>query len=242
MLVAWIAVGAHGALLERGRVRCAGSETMAPLLSRWAGAFARRQPAVVFQMEGVGSRSAVQSLLSGTADLAVLSRALLPREDSVLRARFGSFAVHLVGTDTLRLLARSGGAASRRPKDAADAFRSPSDGIRPAGRLPGSGTRHEALVMLGLERPAPGTLGFVSPVALQNALHRDPSLVGYGSSTLLLSGIAVLPGPSLERPLVIVVPGPRPAPAVNAFLRFVGSREGRRIVQESGFASAAEGP
>jgi hypothetical protein len=242
VLLALLAMGAHGAILERGRIRCAGSETMAPLLSRWAEAFARRQPAVVFQMEGVGSRSAVQSLLSGSADLAVLSRPLLPQEESALRARFGDFAVQRAGTDTLRLLARSGGAASRHPAEAVAAFRRPSDKIRPAGRLPGSGTRYEALGMLGLERPAPGTLGFASPVALQNALRRDPSLVGYGSASLLVSGVVALPGPSLARPLLIVVPGTRPAPALEEFLRFARSEEGREIVRQTGFSPAADGP
>lgn len=240
--VALLTMAVQGAVLERGHLRCAGSETMAPLLARWADAFIRQQPAVVFQTEGAGSRSAVQSLLAGTADIAALSRPLLPIEESNLRARFGGFTVHHVGSDTLRLLARVGGTAWKHPEAARDAFRAPSDRIRPAGRLPGSGTRHEALGMLGLDAPAPGTQGFVSPVALQAALRRDPSLVGYGSGTSLLSGVAPLPGSGLVRPLVIVVPGRHPTPEIVAFLRFAESEEGRAIVRGSGFQLAVEAP
>lgn len=241
-LVVLLAGTSRGDGLSRGRLRCAGSETMTPLLARWADAFARRQPAIDLQVEGAGSRSAIQALLAGTADIAALSRAPLPSEEASLRRRFGSFRVFRVGTDTLRLLARRGGAAWTRPELAPIAFRGHVDGIRPAGRLPGSGTRHEALTMLGLGRPAPGTLEFVSPVALATALRNDPSFVGYGSATPLLSEVAPLPGPMLERPLLILTPGRNPSKAAGIFLDFVRSREGRGIVAGSGLVPAGAIP
>lgn len=242
-ILAFLVAGpSHGDGLSRGRLRCAGSETMTPLLARWADAFARRQPAIELQVESSGSRSAIQALLAGTADIAALSRPPLPAEEASLRRKFGSFRVFRVGTDSLRLLARRGGAAWARPELAPIAFRRHVDGIRPAGRLPGSGTRHEALSMLGLDRPAPGTIGFVSPVALATALRNDPSFVGYGSTTPLLSEIAPLPGPVLERPLLILTPGRNPSSTAGIFLDFVGSPEGRGIVAGSGLVPVGASP
>lgn len=226
---------ATGTGLVRGRLRCAGSETMAPLLARLADAFVRRQPAATLQVEGPGSHGALQALLSGTADLAAVSRPLLPAEEQALRKRFGGFVVVRLGTDTLRLLARRGGPAWARPLEAAAAFRTPVPGIRAAGRLPGSGTRHEALGMLGVAVPAPGSIALVSPTALQSALRADPSLVGYGSSVALFSDVVALPGPSLPRPLLLVLPGRNPSPVAAAFLEYVDSPESRGIVRASGF-------
>lgn len=228
--------------LARGRLRCAGSETMTPLLSRWADAFARRQPAVALQVEGPGSHGALQALLAGTADVAAVSRPLLPSEENALRARFGGFVSTRVGTDTLRLVARRGGAAWRDPRAAVAAFRGGVAGIRPAGRLPGSGTRHEALGMLGLAGPAPGTAALVSPTALHAALRADPTLVGYGGGSSILSDVAPLPGPFLARPLLLVAPGRNPSSIAAAFLAFARSAEGRAIARRSGFEPAEDAP
>lgn len=232
---------ARGAVLQ-GRLRCAGSETMAPLLARWAEAFARRQPAVVVQIEDKGSRSALLSLLSGTSDIAALSRPLLPSEERMLRERFGGFRLVVAGADTLHLLARHGGAAWARPCRAAAAFRAPDPAMRTAGRLPGSGTRLEALAMLGLGAPPKGSAVLASPTALQSALRSDPALVGYGGRSILLSDIVALPGPTLPRPLVLVAPGRNPSSLASAFLAFVAADEGRSIVRSSGFAPASGTP
>lgn len=226
----------------QGRLRCAGSETMAPLLARWAEAFARRQPAVVVQIEDRGSRSALLSLLAGTSDIAALSRPLLPSEERLLRERFGGFRLVVAGSDTLHLLARHGGTAWAHPHRAAAAFRSPDPAIRTAGRLPGSGTRLEALAMLGLRAPPYGSAILASPTALQSALRSDPALVGYGGRSILLSDIVALPGPALPRPLVLVAPGRFPSQLSAAFLAFVGTEEGRAIVRSSGFAPASGVP
>jgi len=228
--------------LVRGRLRFAGSETMAPLLARWADAFARRQPAAVLQIEGRGSESAIRALLSGTADVAALSRPLSPEESAALRARFGEFRVVEVGRDSLRLAARIGGAAWLDPARAPSAFGRNLSDLRGVGRLPGSGTRLEALGMLGLARPVDGTFGLVSPVAVQLALRSDPGLVGYASPAAGLSDVRALPGPGLARTLCLVVPGRNPSnPVVARFLAFLATPEGRGIVVASGF-SAADSP
>jgi len=215
---------------------------MAPLLARWAEAFARRQPAVILQVEGNGSRSALQSLLSGTADIAAMSRPLSTSEARALQARFGGFRLLQVGTDTLRLLSRHGGSAWASPRRAVAAFHGADPEIRPAGRLPGSGTRQEALCMLGLREPPRGAIALVSPTALQTALSNDPALVGYGGGSLLLSTIVALPGPALPRPLLLVIPGRNPSSLSAAFLAFLATDEGRAIVRSSGFTPAPDLP
>jgi hypothetical protein len=238
-LVAILAPSPSAAALVRGSLRCAGSETMVPLLGRWASAFARLQPAATLHVVGGGSEGAVRALVAGTTDIAALSRALEPSESELLRRRFGAVRVLEVGRDTLRLLARRDGAARRQPDRAALAFRPDASGIpwRGVGRLPSSGTRHEALQMLGVRALAPRAYHLVSPVAVQLALRHDPSLVGYGSAAGLLSDVRPVGTLFLERPLTLVVPVPALGnPVVARFLTFLSSEEGRAIVRESGFA------
>jgi len=229
--------------LVRGGMRCAGSETMVPLLARWGAAFARLQPAANLQVQGGGSEGAVQALVAGTTDIAALSRPLEPAEAVALRRRFGGFRVIEVGRDTLRLLARRDAVAMRAPERAALAFHPASTPLlRGAGRLPSSGTRREAMQMLGVGSFPSGGLHLVSPVAVQLALRHDPFLVGYGSSSGLLSDVGAVGPRFLERPLSLVVPEPSLRnPVVGRFLSFLDSPEGRRIVRESGFATPGGG-
>lgn len=223
--------------LVRGRLRCAGSETMAPLLARWADAYARRQPAVSVVVEGRGSESGIRALLEGTADIAALSRPLDSIEAKALRGRFGVFQVIPVGWDTLRLMARRGSFAAQNPSMAAKAFRGGIPGSRPVGRLPLSGTRREAMEMLDLDAPTKGAMGLVSPLAVQLALRSDGDLVGYGSHSVRLSDVQSLPGPMLVRPLSLVMTrsGSRD-PVLASFLRFLSSGQAEEILVKSGFA------
>jgi len=230
-------IAANPSALVQGRLRCVGSETMAPLLARWAEAFARRQPAAVLQIEGRGSESAVRALLSGTTDIAALSRPLEESEAKALRARFGDFLSLAVGGDTLRLMARVGSSAIRDPSRAALAFRQNLSELRSVGRLPGSGTRREAMQMLGLKEPAEGSLDLYSPMAVQLALRADPRLVGYGSVSRMLSDVRPVAGPILGRTLFLVVPRRNLSnPIVATFVEFIRSEEGRQIVLASGFS------
>lgn len=224
-------------LLVRGRLRCAGSETMAPLMARWADAYARRQPAVSLVVEGRGSESGIRALLEGTADIAALSRPLDSLEARSLRARFGGFRVVAIGRDTLRLMARRGSLAAIRPDLAPEAFRAGTGNPRPVGRLPLSGTRREAMEMLRLQTPRLGALGLVSPIAVQLALRADAGLVGYGSHSVRLSDVQSLPGPQLVRPLsLVVVRTERADPVLESFLGFLATDKAAEILLMSGFA------
>jgi ABC-type phosphate transport system substrate-binding protein len=210
---------------------------MAPLLARWADAYARRQPAVTLVVEGRGSESGIRSLLEGTADIAALSRPLDSSEAKALTARFGGFEILPVGLDTLRLMARRGSLAWADPGSAAKAFHPGGPQPRPVGRLPLSGTRREALQMLKIETPRRGVLGLVSPIAVQLALRADGNLVGYGSNSVRLSDVENLPGPTLVRPLSLVVSKSSSSnPVLPSFLRFLASDQAREILRQSGFA------
>lgn len=223
--------------LVRGRLRCAGSETMAPLLARWADAYARRQPAVTVVVEGRGSESGIRSLLEGTADIAALSRPMDSAEARALVRRFGGFELIPVGWDTLRLMARRGSFASAHPPLAAKAFHSGNTFPKPVGRLPLSGTRREAMEMLRLQAPRKGAMGLVSPIAVQLALRSDGDLVGYGSNSVRLSDVENLPGPMLVRPLSLVVPRTTATNSVlPSFRAFLASRQAGEILRQSGFA------
>lgn len=217
-------------LLLSGRIRCAGSETMAPLLARWADAFVRTQPAVSFQMESRGSATAIGALLGGTADVAALSRAPSAEEESTLRDALGDLLVVVAARDTLAWLVRAD------VPDATSGEQRPNG--RVAGRLPGSGTRQEAQLHLGLDASSQQALGLTSPTGILMAVRSDSSLAGYGSVTGRLSQVKIASGPRLVRPLCLVIPlRSLEQPALRAFLDFLWSAEGRSVVRSSGFAS-----
>ena len=216
----------------RGTLRCTGSETMELLVSRWAEAFARWHPAASVEIDGRGSRAAVQVLSQSGADFAALSRS--PTDTELRMAGLsGGLAFANIGWDTLRLFRRDGGSAL--PDLPSRLFSGEPGPWRPFGRNLASGTRAEAGTALGAVRFGPQVRSLSSPGRVEEAVAADPMAVGYGGGGWGLSRARSSDMHLRVRSLILAFPNGRITPLAREFLSFVLSRQGQDLVRVSGF-------
>ncbi len=94
----------HCAIFHRGgqRIRIKGSDTMAALTQHWAEAFMKRHPHISVYTEAGGTKTGLQALLRGEADICTASRPILADEMKQLSQRYGRIGFeHLIGKDAL---------------------------------------------------------------------------------------------------------------------------------------------
>ena len=72
-----------------GSLNSVGSDTLNNLMTLWAEGFQRNYPNVKVQIEGKGSSTAPPALISGTAQIGPMSRAMKPTELDEFEKRFG---------------------------------------------------------------------------------------------------------------------------------------------------------
>jgi phosphate transport system substrate-binding protein len=72
-----------------GEITLCGSDTMAQLANGWIDSFRRFHPDVKFKVEVNGSRSALSSLIDGTATFGMLSRTITDEEITAFQTKFG---------------------------------------------------------------------------------------------------------------------------------------------------------
>ena len=72
-----------------GNLSSVGSDTMNNLMTLWGETFSRSYPNVKLQVEGKGSSTAPPALISGTAQLGPMSRAMKPTEIDQFEKKFG---------------------------------------------------------------------------------------------------------------------------------------------------------
>lgn len=72
-----------------GNLNSIGSDTMNNLMTYWAEGFNRVYPNVKIQIEGKGSTTAPPALISGTAQIAPMSRAMKPTEIDAFEKKYG---------------------------------------------------------------------------------------------------------------------------------------------------------
>jgi phosphate transport system substrate-binding protein len=72
-----------------GTLNSIGSDTMNNLLKYWSEAFRKYYPGVAVQVEGKGSSTAPPALISGTAQLGPMSRAMKSTEIDQIEAKYG---------------------------------------------------------------------------------------------------------------------------------------------------------
>ncbi len=72
-----------------GNLNSVGSDTMNNLMTLWAEAFRKQQPAVRVQVEGKGSSTAPAALMAGTAQLGPMSREMKDSEVDAIVAKYG---------------------------------------------------------------------------------------------------------------------------------------------------------
>ena len=72
-----------------GAVSSVGSDTLNNLMTLWAEGFQKTYPSVKIQIEGKGSSTAPPALISGTAQLGPMSRAMKPTEIDEFEKKYG---------------------------------------------------------------------------------------------------------------------------------------------------------
>ncbi len=241
-------------------IRIVGSDTMQPLVRRWAEAYMKEFPDVSIYTEGGGSRRGIEALIEGETDLAAGSRAMQPDEVkrlldnrgflglSILTAK-DALSVYLHPANTVRNLTQeqlremfSGGIRNWRDVGGQDGI------IYTIGRQPNSGTYFflQQHVLRGqpydkVALTAPHTRAVVESVTV------NPNAIGYG-------GIAygpelfhcpidgVEPSPEnvrngtypLARYLYLFAAGPLEG-RIKDFVDWILSDEGQCVVREVGY-------
>jgi len=244
-------------------VKVAGSTTVMPLVEASAEEFKRTQDGVRVSVSGGGTGVGIKNVAEGLADIAMSSRDVKPEEIASYGDRFVEFlvaydAIALVVSDPIYEagitdLSReevraiySGDVANW--KD----LGGPDEKIYVVAREGGSGTRDtfNAMVMGREGAETPGVTTYHgSNAEVKTAVTRSDKAIGYVGMNYLEGGAfravafqgveareETIKGGSypLSRALLLYTFG-EPSPEVRAFIDFILSEEGQKIVAESGF-------
>jgi phosphate transport system substrate-binding protein len=241
-------------------LRIVGSDTMHPLVQRWAEEFMRSHPRRIIEAEGGGTGRGIQALIEGRADLSAASRTMLPEEVRQLLDRRGFLGMNvLTGKDALSIyvhpdnpvqnldLEELAGIFSGRVRNWAEVGGDSLD-ILVVGRQPNSGTffffRERVL------RGAPyatGTRTVPNTRTVTLEVARNRAAIGYGGMAYgrdvvhcSVNGVApthdnVRNGSyPLSRYLYLYTSGPLQG-LVQEFVDWVLSEAGQRLVREVGY-------
>lgn len=244
----------HGA----AAIIVAGSTSVQPFAEILAEAYTREHPDVVIDVQGGGSSAGIMAAQSGTAAIGMSSRALKDSEKSLWSLEIAKDGLALIvhpdnpvrdlTLDQVRAI-YAGVTKNWSEVGGANAA------IHIITREEGSGTRSafEALVMDGAEIN-PKALVQDSNGAVRQLVADDPAAVGFISLGLVndkvralsLDGVAatradIIAGTyTLSRPFLFVALT-EPTGEVMAFIDFVRSAEGQRILETEGLVAIGEG-
>jgi phosphate transport system substrate-binding protein len=236
----------------------AGSTSVQPFAEILAEAYTHDHPNVVIDVQGGGSSAGIMAAQSGTAAIGMSSRFLKDSEKSLWSLE--------IAKDGLALIVHPDNPVADLTLDQVRAIYAgvirnwsevggPKAEIHMITREEGSGTRSafESLVMAGTEIN-PKSLVQDSNGAVRQLVADDPAAVGFISlglvndkvKALTLGGIAatrahIIDGSyTLSRPFFFVSRS-EPAGDVLAFVDFVRSSAGRRILEAEGLITSGEG-
>lgn len=230
-------------------------------------AFRAQRPGVEIQLERKGTASGIAALLAGECDIASASRTLMEDEMRLARSRGIRPKTYLVGFYAVAVVVNEHNPVSElSDRQVREIFTgrvtnwSDVGGrgapIRLCIRDAKSGTHlgFRELAM-GNEPYAPGAVPYESYEEIAAAVRADADAIGYvgmnfagmtGIKPVMINGIrpsmlAVNEGLYPYARAVRFYTNPaRETPVARAFIRFVQSRDGQRIVQETGFAPRFE--
>ncbi len=236
-----------------------GSTTMYPLLERALEAFALRSPDVAISLSGSGSATGLRGLLDGTADLAASSRPLTSRELSLAAERGVHPVEHRIAVDAIVVIVhpsnpvRGLSLEELRRIFAGEVTSWQEVGgeplaVAPVERDSSSGTQllWEELVRRG--RRGQGAFPAISSSGqLLEEIAGNPRAIGYDGVGFASPRVKVLAVEGvfptreqmrsgtypLSRFLVLYSNGD-PSPGAAAFLAFLRSSEGQRLVAQVG--------
>jgi len=245
-----------------------GSDTLAPLMQRWADAYRQVAPDVVLELSGGGSGTGIAALSNGTADVAMASRRVTGNERAKLEAGGQPLKEHAVALDAIAVYVhRENDIRSFALEELALIYRGRVRRWREVGgadvpfvlysRENSSGTyayfKEHVLAQLDFAAETqclPGTSAVVS------ATRADAKAIGYGGIARA-SGVRVVPlrdaagdlvTPTLETTRSGRYPLARPLyvythaedAAVSDFIRFLAGAKAQGLVEGSGFFPTLE--
>ncbi len=246
-------------------IRLSGSTSMQPLMRDLAAAYSARYPHVSFDFSAVGSGAGLEALRRGDADLALVSRRLLPEEEYDAQTGERLVAYTVVAHDGIAVVVSENNPLSKlslyQVRNIFDGevigweeLGGASADIIVVSREDGSGTRvvFETSVMYGRSMTSTALI-MPGSEAVRDYVATHDGAIGYLSMGHLAAGVVAveLDGVGLERQSVedgsylitrpfLLVSRPEPDPSTAAFMQFARSPAGQAIVQRT-YGSASIG-
>jgi phosphate transport system substrate-binding protein len=179
-----------------GNLNSIGSDTLNNLMTLWAEGFKQAYPNVRIQIEGKGSSTAPPALISGTAQIGPMSRAMKPTEIDEFEKKFGYPPVKVrVAIDALAVYVNKDNPLEKLNMAQVDAIFSKTRSCGGAadigtwGALGLEGARAKQPISLYGRNSASGTYGFFKEHALCNGDFKDTVKEQPGSASVV-QGVA----------------------------------------------------
>jgi phosphate transport system substrate-binding protein len=175
-----------------GNLNSIGSDTLNNLMTLWAESFRRLYPNVRVQIEGKGSSTAPPALISGTAQIGPMSRAMKDKEIDDFEKRFGYKPTQIrVALDALAVYVHKDNPLERLTLAQVDALFSKSRrcgysaAITTWGQAGASGSWQTSPISLYGRNSASGTYGYFKKVALCKGDYLDTVKEQPGSASVV---------------------------------------------------------
>jgi phosphate transport system substrate-binding protein len=175
-----------------GSLSSVGSDTMNNMMTLWGEGFAKYYPNVKIQVEGKGSSTAPPALISGTAQLGPMSRAMKNTEIDAFETHFGYKPTQLrTAIDSLAVYVNKDNPIASLSLPQLDAIFSKSrargypQAISTWGQLGLTGDWASRPISIYGRNSASGTYGFFKEHVLQNGDYRDEVKEQPGSASVV---------------------------------------------------------
>lgn len=175
-----------------GNLSSVGSDTLNNLMTLWAESFNRFYPGVRVQIEGKGSSTAPPALISGTAQIGPMSRAMKSTEIDQFESKFGYPPTQVrVAVDALGVFVHKDNPIAALTLEQVDAIfskarRRGGKSITTWGQLGLTGEWANAPISLYGRNSASGTYGFFKEHVLKNGDYKDEVKEQPGSASVVL--------------------------------------------------------
>jgi phosphate transport system substrate-binding protein len=175
-----------------GKIASIGSDTLNNLMTYWGEDFKKAYPNVGIEVEGKGSSTAPPALISGTAQLGPMSRAMKSSEIDAFESKYGYKPTQVrVAVDALAVFVHKDNPVKSLSLSQVDAIFSKSrrrgaKEIKTWGQLGLTGEWADKPISLYGRNSASGTYGFFKEVALKNGDFKDEVKEQPGSASVVL--------------------------------------------------------
>ncbi|MCB2189584.1 MAG: PstS family phosphate ABC transporter substrate-binding protein [Deltaproteobacteria bacterium] len=260
-LAAMVAVvGLQGMAAASDQITITGSTTVLPIAQKAAEDFMKKNPEVRISVAGTGSGDGVKAIIEGTADIGDSSRDMKEKEIKLAESKGAKIAKHVVALDcivpvvhptnsisglTIEQLKEIYTGKIENWKDVGG----PDEPIVVVSRDSSSGTfevwNEKVLDKARVARSAQmqASNGAVAQAVAGNKFAIGYVGIGYLNDQLkplTVNGVTASPATAKDKTYAVarelfMFTAETPAPKVQAFLDFVLSAEGQKIVKEEGF-------